>query len=58
MLLTLRVNSTIAYDCTEPIFKQQLNTDGLKFLKNNAIPGDSRECIIFVKFQYPQVFNS
>ena len=29
---------------------------GLKFLKNNAIWGDSRECIIFVKFQYPEVF--
>ena len=35
-----------------------LNTDGLEFLKNSAIWGDSQECIIFVKFQYPQVLNS
>ena len=34
------------------------NTDGLKFLKNNAIQGNSWECIIFVKCQYPEVFNS
>ena len=27
-------------------------------LKNNAIRGDSWECIIFVKFHYPEVFNS
>ena len=31
--------------------------DGLKFLKNNVIGGDSRECIIFVKLQCPEVFN-
>ena len=37
---------------------RKLNTDGLKFLKNHAIQGDSREYIIFVKFQYPEVFNS
>ena len=33
-------------------------TDGLKFLKNNAIRGDSPECIIFVKFEYQEMFNS
>ena len=27
-------------------------------LKNNAIRGNNQECIIFVKFQYPEVFNS
>ena len=35
--------------------------DGLKFLKNNAIRSDNRECIICitsVKFQYKEMFNS
>ena len=31
---------------------------GWNFSKNSAIQGDSEECIIFVKFQYPEVFNS
>ena len=31
---------------------------GWNFVKNNAIQGSSQECITFVKFQYPKVFNS
>ena len=36
---------------------QRVETNGLKFLKNNAIRDDSQECIIIVKFQYPEVFK-
>ena len=39
-------------------FMYYLTTDRLKDLKNNAIQGGNRECIIFVKSQYPEVFNS
>ena len=39
-------------------FRTMLNTDGLKFLKNNAIRGNSWECIILVKVQYPKTFKA
>ena len=39
-------------------FQWQLNSNGLTFLKNKAIQGYSRECIIFVKIQYLEMINS
>ena len=43
----------------ESCIRPWLNTDRLKFLKNNAIRGNSQECIIFAKFQllYPTKKN-
>ena len=66
---SLNWNSGFPIDCKIDVsttwlecFNSVLNLNftrwnGLKFLKNNAVRANSRECIIFVKRQYPEVFT-